>query len=257
MTTPPFQSAPGLQRLPGIAAGFFGREGGVSEGIYASLNVGIGSGDAPAAIDENRMRVRSALGLSEMVSCYQVHGARVVEVTEAWQARPEADAMVTRVPGMALCILTADCVPILLADREAGIVGAAHAGWKGALAGVAEATVEAMERIGASATRIHAAIGPAIQQPSYEVGPEFRDRFVSDAPQNAAYFRPGEGDRLLFDLTGHVEDRLVRLGLARVDRLAADTCADTGFFSNRRRTHAGEPDYGRNASDIGLLSQEH
>ena len=186
MTTPPFQSAPGLQRLPGIAAGFFGREGGVSEGIYASLNVGIGSGDAPAAIDENRMRVRSALGLSEMVSCYQVHGARVVEVTEAWQARPEADAMVTRVPGMALCILTADCVPILLADREAGIVGAAHAGWKGALAGVAEATVEAMERIGASATRIHAAIGPAIQQPSYEVGPEFRDRFVSDAPQNAA-----------------------------------------------------------------------
>lgn len=257
MTTPPYKSAPGLQRLPGIAHGFFGNQGGVSEGIYASLNVGIGSGDEASAIAENRTRVRSALGLTEMVSCYQVHGRGVVEVTEAWQARPQADAMITRTPGIGLCILTADCVPILLADHEAGIVGAAHAGWKGALAGVGEAVVTAMEKAGASASRIVAAIGPAIQQASYEVGPEFRERFVAGAPQNATYFRPGTGDRLLFDLTGYVEDRLGCLGLARIDRLTDDTCADTGFFSNRRRTHAGEPDYGRNASVIALLSHQH
>lgn len=253
MTSPPFQTASALSALPGIVHGFFGRAGGVSEGIYASLNVGIGSGDDPAAVAENRARVREALGLSEMVSCYQVHGRGVVEVTAPWDTRPEADAMVTRTPGIGLCIVTADCVPVLFADAEAGVIGAAHAGWKGALAGVCETTFEAMVKLGARPEHVRAAIGPAIQQASYEVGPDLQAQFMAVDAGHAEFFTPGAGDRLQFDLTGFVERSLIRLGICHVERLLQDTCADAGYFSNRRRTHAGEPDYGRNASVIGLL----
>ncbi|MCI4646165.1 MAG: peptidoglycan editing factor PgeF [Hyphomonadaceae bacterium] len=253
MSPPPFQTAAILQGQPGLAHGFFGRAGGVSTGIYASLNVGIGSGDDAGLVEENRGRVRGALGLASMVSCYQVHRRDVVEVTAPWAKRPEADAMVTCAPGIGLCILTADCVPVLFADIEAGVIGAAHAGWKGALAGVCASTVSAMEDLGARADRIKAAIGPAIQQTSYEVGPEFRARFLAENPGNSAWFVPGTGDRWQFDLTGYVRAQLVDLGLAQVACLPHDTCADPAWFSNRRRTHAGEPDYGRNASVIGLL----
>ena len=213
MTRPPFETAANLFAQPGIVHGFFGRRGGASTGIYASLNVGIGSGDDPAAIAENRGRIRRGLGFQDMVSCYQVHGRGVVEVTAPWQVRPEADAMVTRMPDIGLCILTADCVPVLFADADAGVVGAAHAGWKGALAGVTEATVEAMCILGARREAIQAAIGPAIQQASYEVGPEFEARFLAENPARADFFIPGQGDRRQFDLTGFVEQGLIALGL--------------------------------------------
>ena len=249
----PFQSQM-LARLPGIRHGFFGRRGGVSEGVYASLNAGPGSSDARAAVAENRTRIAEAMGLSDLVSCYQVHGVDVVEVSAPWADRPQADAMVTSGTGIGLAILTADCGPVLFADAEAGLLGAAHAGWKGALAGVCEATVEAMIVRGAEVSRIHAAIGPAIQQASYEVGPEFRETFRSAEPESEAFFIPGQGDRLHFDLTGFVDQRLSRLGLGGIDRLANDTCAEEeAFFSNRRRNHRGEPDYGRNASVIALV----
>ena len=163
--------------------------------------------------------------------------------------------MVTATPGLALCILTADCVPVLFADVQAGIIGAAHAGWKGALAGVCEATLDAMERLGARREASLAAIGPAIGQASYEVGPELRERFLGEAPESAERFAPGEGDRFQFDLTGFVRDRLLASGLSDVERIDHDTCARPGeYFSNRRRTHRGEPDYGRNASAIALIT---
>ena len=250
----PFESLM-LARLSGIRHGFFGRRGGVSDGVYASLNAGPGSSDESAAVAENRTRIAEAMGVSDLVSCYQVHGVSVVEVSAPWTDRPQADAMVTGAKGIGLAILTADCVPVLFADAEAGLVGAAHAGWKGALAGVCEATVEAMVARGAESSRIHAAIGPAIQQASYEVGPEFHDTFLSAEPQSETFFVPGKGDRLHFDLTGFVGKRLSRLGLGGIDRLANDTCAEEeAFFSNRRRNHRGEPDYGRNASVITLVA---
>ena len=202
---------------------------------------------------DNRERIRDAMGAEKLLSCFQVHSAKVVTVTEPWRTRPQADAMVTKVPGLALCILSADCVPVLFADAEAGVIGAAHAGWKGALAGVCEATIEAMVELGASRERISAAIGPAIQQASYEVGPEFRDTFVGEQEWTDRLFTAGREDRSHFDLTGYVQEVLQREGLAGIDNIGHDTCAmEADYFSNRRRNQRGEADYGRNGSVIML-----
>ncbi|MEL7108019.1 MAG: peptidoglycan editing factor PgeF [Pseudomonadota bacterium] len=242
-----------LSNLDGVAHGFFGRKGGVSSGLYESLNIGQGSDDDVQAIRDNRERIRDAMGAEKLLSCFQVHSAKVVTVTEPWHSRPQADAMVTKVPGLALCILSADCVPVLFADAEAGVVGAAHAGWKGAIAGVCEATIEAMVELGAARGRIIAAIGPAIQQASYEVGPEFRDTFVGEQEWTDRLFKAGREDRSHFDLTGYVHEVLQREGLGEIDNIGHDTCAmEADYFSNRRRNQRGEADYGRNGSVIML-----
>lgn len=247
---------PALARLPGISHGFFSRQGGVSTGLYDGLNCGFGSADDPVAIAENRHRVREELGAKELLTLYQIHSAEAVTVTEGWDpaAAPRADAMVTDRPGIALGALAADCVPILLADGAAKIVGAAHAGWGGALKGVAEATVAAMTALGAEPWRIVAAIGPCIRQDSYEVGPEFLDRFLSADPTNARYFRPaGKPGHHLFDLPGYVAKRLVAAGVGHVGDIGLDTYSDPSrFFSYRRTTHRGEPDYGRQVAAICL-----
>ena len=253
MTAPPHALSSKLSDISGVKHGFFGRKGGVSTGIYESLNIGKGSDDDAQNIRDNRDRIRNALGAEKLLSCFQVHSAKVVTVTEPWHTRPQADAMVTKVPGLALCVLSADCVPVLFADAEAGIIGAAHAGWKGAIAGVCEATLDAMETIGASRENITAAIGPAIQQASYEVGPEFRDTFVGDQEWTDRLFVAGKDDRSHFDLTGYVEAVLSEQGIAAIDNLGLDTCAlEEDYFSNRRRNNRGEPDYGRNGSVIVL-----
>ncbi|WOR15104.1 peptidoglycan editing factor PgeF [Hyphomonas sp. FCG-A18] len=253
---PPHEYGPRLSRLKGIRHGFFGRQGGVSTGLYDSLNLGKGSGDDAQAIRDNRDRVTEAMGADHLISCFQIHSADVITVTEPWNTRPKGDAMVTKQPGIALCILTADCVPVLLADEATGIIGAAHAGWKGALAGVCEATINAMEALGANREAITAAIGPAIQQASYEVGPEFRDTFVGEKEWTDRLFKPGRGDRLHFDLTGYVQTILQREGISAVDNLGLDTCTlEEAYFSNRRRNLRGEDDYGRNGSVIMLESE--
>ncbi len=230
--------------------------GGVSTGIYASLNAGAGSRDDPAAITENRARIASAIGVApdHLLSLYQIHSARALRVDEVWDKRPEADGHVTTTPGIALTALAADCAPVLLADPQARVIGAAHAGWKGALGGVLEAAFAEMVKAGARADRIVAAIGPCIHAASYEVGPEFRDTFTNADSANQPFFRPGVGDRLHFDLPGFCAARLQRLGLAAVDVIPADTCAlEAEFFSNRRAFRAGEPDFGRNCAAIALL----
>lgn len=253
MTSPPRSLAQNLSSLEGIRHGFFGRKGGVSTGHYATLNIGQGSDDDVQAIRDNRALIRDSLNAEKLLSCFQVHSARVVTVTEPWHSRPQADGMVTKVPGLALCILTADCVPVLFADPDNKVIGAAHAGWKGALAGVCEATISAMEEIGADRASIRAAIGPAIQQDSYEVGPEFRDTFVGEHEWTDRLFKAGRDDRSHFDLTGFVHAVLLREGLSAVDSLGHDTCAmEDDYFSNRRRNHRGEDDYGRNGSVIVL-----
>ena len=250
---PSFETSPGLAALKGVRHGFFGRLGGTSKGLYASLNAGPGSGDDPAAVTANRARIRDAMGASALLSCHQVHSPDVVHVTEAWDQRPEADAMVTTMPGLALCILTADCTPVLLGDAEAGVIGAAHAGWKGAIGGVLESVVASMTELGARPGRIRAAIGPTIAQASYEVGPEFRDTFLEASPASEGLFIEGKGDRFHFDLPGYCHDSLAAMGIGHIANLGLDTCAlEDGYFSNRRRNHRGEPDYGRNASVIVL-----
>jgi YfiH family protein len=247
-----------LSMLPGIRHGFFTRDGGVSEGFYASLNAGIGSRDAPERVAENRARMAAALGVARdrLVTAYQVHSPNVVVATEPWPRAqtPRADAVITRVPGLAVGVTTADCGPLLLADREAGVVGAAHAGWKGALAGVAEAAVEAMEQLGASRRRIVVALGPMIRQPSYEVGPDFVTRFAADDPENRRFFVPSARDgHAMFDLAGYISARLRRAGAGRIEDLGHCTYADpTRFFSYRRSTHRAEADYGRHISAIAL-----
>lgn len=253
MSIPSSVKADNLHTIDKVRHGFFGRKGGVSSGLYDSLNVGEGSGDSPDAVATNRERVRAALSARALLSCYQIHSADVVHVTQPWTARPEADAMVTTEPGLALCILTADCTPVLFADPDAGVIGAAHAGWKGAIGGVLDSTVSAMTDLGAMPGRIRAAIGPTIQQASYEVGPEFRDTFLTESPESEALFIPGTADRFHFDLPGYCRQRLDRLGLHSVHDSGLDTCAlEQDYFSNRRRNHRGEPDYGRNASVIML-----
>lgn len=254
-----------LDGISAIAHGFFGRSGGVSEKVYATLNCGPGSADLRANVIENRRRVAEALAPgSALVTCGQVHGIEVIDVTKPWPigARPEedanlipsGDAMVTRVPGIVLGILTADCAPVLLADAEAGVIGAAHAGWKGALAGVVEAVLAAMERLGARTSQITAAVGPCISRANYEVGPEFFELFLSDDSTNARFFIPSERTaHHRFDLQGYVTKRLAGAGVANIELCSACTYAcEADFFSFRRATHRKEPDNGRQISAILL-----
>jgi len=252
--SPPFETSPGLSGLKGIRHGFFGRRGGVSTGLYASLNAGPGSGDDPQNVSRNREIIRTTMGADALLSCHQIHSADVIHVTGTWHnQRPHADAMVTAVPGLALCILTADCTPVLFADAGAGVIGAAHAGWKGALGGVLEATVASMTELGARPGQIRAAIGPTIGQASYEVGPEFRDTFLEASPASEGLFIEGQGDRFHFDLPAYCQASLAAMGIGHVANLDLDTCAlEEAYFSNRRRNHRGEADYGRNASVIVL-----
>lgn len=233
--------------LNGFPHGFFTREGGVSEGIYAGLNGGQGSADTTAAVTENRRRICEHLGAQKLISVHQVHSPDAVSVTGPWSGdKPKADAMVTRVPGLALGILTADCAPVLFADHQAGVIGAAHAGWKGALGGVLEATLDAMEAEGAQRARIRAAIGPVISQRAYEVGPEYVERFMDEDPDTARYFAGGQGDRAMFDLPGFCLGRLRGAGVGAVEWTGHCTYSDEGrFFSYRRACHRDEPDYGR------------
>ncbi|WP_368039495.1 peptidoglycan editing factor PgeF [Sphingomonas sp. ID1715] len=241
--------------LDGTAHGFLGRRGGVSHGVCAGLNVGTGSGDEPGAVEENRRRaVDAVLPGSTLVTIYQVHSPTCV-VAEPWAfaERPQADALVTDRPGLLLGILTADCAPVLFADHEAGVLGAAHAGWKGALGGVTDATVEMMERLGARREHIAAAIGPCIARASYEVDDSFARRFEEADSANERFFTAGRPGHHLFDLEGYVAARLAAAGIGRVDALGLDTYAEESrFFSFRRATHRGEPDYGRQISLIGL-----
>ena len=242
-----------LGRVP---HGFLGRSGGVSEGICAGLNVGLGSGDDPEAIRENRRRAVEAVAPgAELVTLHQVHSATALYVDAAFpeDGRPHADALVTDRLGLALGILTADCTPVLFADREAGVVGAAHAGWKGAFGGVLSATVEAMEKLGASCERIVAAVGPTIARRSYEVDEAFLRRFAEAEPANERFFSPGRPGHHQFDLEAYVVARLADAGLTRVEAMGEDTYSQPGrFYSYRRATHRGEPDYGRQISLIAL-----
>lgn len=239
---------------------FFTRQGGVSRGIYASLNCGYGSNDERAKVTENRRRALAVIELPEeaLATTYQVHSADVVDVSEPWplDARPRVDAMVTMRPGVALGIGTADCAPVLFADPEVGVIGAAHAGWRGAVNGVLEATVQRMMQLGADPRRIHAAVGPCIGQASYEVGPEFPRPFLEHDPENQRFFVPGKrAGHLMFDLPGYVLSRLQRLDLASVEHTGHDTCAEADlFFSYRRTTLAGQKDYGRGLSVIALTA---
>jgi len=249
--------AANLAALPGIAHGFFGRAGGVSTGLYASLNCGPGSRDDPAAVAENRARIAAALGGSALVSLAQIHSPFVQIVGPDWDSsrHPEGDGMATATPGMALGILTADCAPVLFADPQARVIGAAHAGWKGALGGVLEATIGAMESLGARRGRIAAAIGPCISATNYEVGTDFRARFLEADTANAHFFQAGKPDRCHFDLEGYAAARLAQMGLASIAPLGICTYpVENGFFSFRRTTHAGEPDYGREISAILLTA---
>jgi YfiH family protein len=242
----------------GIAHGFFTREGGVSEGIYAGLNCGAGSKDDRARVSENRARVARHLGASpaHLLTCYQVHSADALVVTEPWtfETMPRADGLVTNVPGIAVGALAADCAPVLFADPDARVVAAAHAGWKGALGGILEATVATMERLGARRSRIRAALGPCIGPEAYEVGPEFEERFLAIDPEHARFFRRPEGaERPRFDLPAFVLARLAAAGLDTVESCTACTYGnEQHLFSYRRATHRREPDYGRQISAIAL-----
>ena len=252
-------TSPVLETEKRIRHGFFTREGGVSGGIYASLNCGMGSDDDAANVVENKRRAAARLGLDEtaLVTLYQVHSARVVRIenaAETMRARPEADAMVTDRPGVMLGILTADCAPVLFADPANRIVGAAHAGWRGAVSGIVEETVTAMEALGAERRTIRASVGPCIARVSYQVGPEFPAPFLAESEDNAAFFTPeAEGGHFRFDLLGYVLSRLRQAGLGAVDAVTRDTYAEEElFFSYRRTCHRGEGDYGRGLSAIAI-----
>jgi YfiH family protein len=247
-----------LDGEPAVRHAFFTREGGVSNGLFAALNCGFGSGDNVENVARNRALAAARLDLppERLVSCHQVHGTTVITVERPWprEDNPRADGMVTRVPGIALGILAADCAPVLFADPEAGIVGAAHGGWRGALAGVMEATVAAMVELGARTDRVRAGIGPCIAQPSYEVGPEFEAAFAAVDPENRAFFMPATRlGHFLFDLPGYIAHRLGRLGLAAIECSGRDTAAEEDrFFSYRRACLRGEKDYGRGLAAIAL-----
>jgi len=249
----PFVAAPMLANVP---HGFFGRRGGVSSGDLASLNCGLGSGDDPALIAENRHRAAEAvLPGAALAGLYQVHGNRCVIVDDSTDlaARPEADALATRTPGILLGILTADCVPVLFADTEAGVIGAAHAGWKGAIAGVSDATLAAMEGLGASRANITVAIGPCIGRASYEVDEGFVQRFLADDPANERFFAGGKPGHAMFDIAAYVAARLAAAGVSRIAIGGQDTYAEEAdYFSYRRACHRGENSYGRQMSLIGL-----
>ncbi|MGO4386434.1 peptidoglycan editing factor PgeF [Microvirga sp. 2YAF29] len=252
-----FIEAPALIGLPKIRHAFFTRQGGVSEGIYASLNGGIGSSDEAEHVKENRRRMAEAVGVKPdaLISVYQVHSPDAVLVKGPWSSeRPKADAMVTRTPGIALAITTADCGPVLFADHEAGVIGATHAGWRGAVTGVLESTLDAMERLDAQRSRIVAVLGPTISQKAYEVGPEFVARFAEEAPGHELFFRPSDKpDHAMFDLPGFIGARLRAAGVGSFTNLDLCTYSDEErFFSYRRTTHRKEPDYGRLISAITL-----
>ena len=244
-------------KTPGIAHGFFGISGGVSDGIYASLNCGPGSKDDPQSVAENRRRVAQALGADvRLVSLSQVHSSIVHTLSAGRPTEdvPDGDGMVTATRGLALGILTADCAPVLLADAGAGVIGAAHAGWKGAFTGVLEATLDAMVAQGAERSRIAVALGPMIRQQSYEVGAEFVEKFVATGADNTRFFAPGAREgHAQFDLPGYIASRLTRAGVSRIDDLGLCTYADGArFYSYRRSCHRAEPDYGRHISAIAL-----
>lgn len=243
------------QDLAPVRHGFFTRKGGASSGIFTGLNCGPGSSDQTEAVKINRERVAAALNVTPetLVGVDQAHTADVVTVTGPLPTRPRADALVTAVPGIALSVLTADCQPVLFADAGAGVIGAAHAGWRGALGGVLEATLDAMEQLGATRAGTVAVIGPTISQRAYEVGPEFFDTFMDEDPENARFFAGGNGDRMMFDLPGYGLHRLRGGGVGLAYWSGHCTYSDPDrFYSYRRGTHAGEADYGRLISAIRL-----
>ena len=249
--------SPLLSAVPGLRHAFFTRDGGVSAGIYASLNGGIGSQDVPSDVRENRRLMAERLGVEpqRFLTAFQIHSPDVATATEPWDtaSRPRVDAIVSREHGLAIGATAADCGPVLFVDPRARVIGAAHAGWKGALAGVLESTVAAMEQLGAERSGIVAAIGPLIRQPSYEVGGEFVARFVAADAENALFFIPSARDgHAMFDLAGFIRTRLENAGVLMIDDIGIDTYSDERFYSYRRSVHRGEPDYGRHVHAIVL-----
>ena len=250
--------AASLSKLPHIRHGFFTRAGGVSQGVYASLNGGVGSNDAPGNVAENRARMAAALGVKpdHLLTAYQIHSPDVVVADRPWskEGRPRADAIITRMPHLAIGVSTADCGPLLLVDAQARVIAAAHAGWRGAFTGVIEATIAAMEKLGADRSRIAAALGPTIRQPNYEVGPEFVERFLVADRGNTRFFAPSQrAGHAMFDLTGYIADRVQRAGIVNFEDLGLCTYAEPErFFSFRRTTKLNEPDYGRHINAIAL-----
>ena len=246
-----------LESCNGIRHGFFTRQGGVSKGMYGSLNCGLGSRDDAESVRQNRALVAETLGVpaGRLLTLYQIHSARAVIVDKPWNGEAaEADALVTRTPGLAIGALTADCAPILLCDPQARVIAAAHAGWRGALSGVAEATIAAMEELGAKRERVVAVIGPSISQRAYEVGSDYVDRFLAEEPASETFFMTDESSgEPHFDLSGYVAERLSRAGVGSVSDLGLCTyCDETRLFSYRRSQHHGEEDYGRQISAIVL-----
>lgn len=247
-----------LSSLDGIRHGFFTRDGGVSRGVYASLNGGVGSNDDANLVAENRARMAAALDVApdKFLTAYQIHSPDVVVADALWthDTRPRADAIVTRIPGLAIGVSTADCGPVLFADAQARVIGAAHAGWRGAFTGVLESTIAAMERLGASRARMQVALGPMIRQPNYEVGPEFVARFAGADPANLRFFIKSKHDgHAMFDLAGYIASRLEAAGVRQIEDIGLCTCADPArFYSYRRMTQRKEPDYGRHINAIAL-----
>ncbi len=249
--------SPLLSAIPGLRHAFFNRNGGVSDGIYGGLNGGLGSNDDPANVRENRRRMAEQMGVKpeHFLSAHQVHSPDAVVATGPWQgpSRPKADAIVTRSEGLAIGVTAADCGPILLVDPNARVIGAAHAGWKGALTGILESTIDAMEKLGAERSGMVAAIGPLIRQHSYEVGGEFVERFIEADADNVMYFIPAaRGGHSMFDLAGFIRMRLENAGVLMIDDLGVDTYSDERFYSYRRSVHRKEPDYGRHVHAIVL-----
>jgi hypothetical protein len=241
--------------LAPLRHGFFTRAGGASSGVFSGLNCGTGSSDQTEIVAINRARVAEAMGVaaSHLVGVHQTHSARAVHVSGPLDIKPKADGLVTRTPGVALSVLSADCQPVLFADAHSGVIGAAHAGWKGAQAGILEATIDAMVEQGAQRDRIHAVIGPSISQRAYEVGPEFFDIFLTEDPQNTRFFAGGDGDRMHFDLPGYGLSRLRGAGIASAEWTRHCTYFDPGrFYSYRRSVHNQDPDYGRLIATIAL-----
>jgi polyphenol oxidase len=250
-------TSPLLSAVPGLRHAFFSRDGGVSDGIYAGLNGGIGSNDDPAKVAENRRRMAEQIGVAprQFLTLFQIHSPDVVVTSTPWDnsSRPRADALVTRTEGLAIGVTAADCGPILFVDPNARVIGAAHAGWKGALTGVVESTVDAMEKLGAERGDIVAAIGPLIRQHSYEVGNEFVERFIEADAENTLYFVPASREgHAMFDLAGFLRMRLENAGVLMIDDIGIDTYSDERFFSYRRSVHRKEPDYGRHVHAIVL-----
>ena len=245
-----------LAAIPGLRHAFFTREGGVSGGIYEGLNGGLGSRDDPAHVAENRRRLAEQMGVApeHLLNVHQIHSPDTVVVTGPWAGdKPRADALVTRTEGIAIGVTAADCGPVLFADPAARVIGAAHAGWKGALTGVLESTIDAMEKLGAERSGIVAAIGPLIRQHSYEVGSEFVERFMDADAEHSVFFIPSErAGHAMFDLPGFIRMRLENAGILMIDDIGIDTYSDERFYSYRRSVHRKEPDYGRHVHAIAL-----